>query len=138
MMQACNERGLISSEGDLTINGTCIINNEAKIIVAVYNGHSMTIMNSYADHPSNITGIVAQRHWLTGAFINEILMLKTGKCIASFDSFGSITAGTDIGRKRKSVCYKSAVICKRVGNSNELTRFILFVLTIQLHPSNAY
>ena len=134
--QKTNDKGLISSESELIINDTCILNNDATLIVSVYNSYSMTIMNSYSDHPSYKTGIVAFETWAEDIFINAIVMFNTGKCIASFDSFGSITATEK--RKRKSHCYKSACSCEKSGLLNRSTRFILCILMIQMRPSNCF
>ena len=133
--QKTNDKGLISSESELIINDTCILNNDATLIVSVYNSYSMTIMNSYSDHPSYKTGIVAFETWAEDIFINAIVMFNTGKCIASFDSFGSITAKIDSEKKRRTFCYKSAVNYKKCGVSSEVTRMILCIMMIGLLPS---
>ena len=83
--QKTNGMGLITTYGRLTINGTCIINNEAVVVLWVANPYTITLINSVFDRPSNTAGIVATVNAPVSSFLNGIHITQTGACVAPPD-----------------------------------------------------
>ena len=109
--QSNNNKGLIASYGEIMINDTCILNNEATLVVAVYNGYTMTLMNTFLDKQEYKTGTIVIENGFATSFVNALIMLKTGKCDATFDKFGDL--GGIVSKKKRSICYKSIPHCRR-------------------------
>ena len=103
--QKTNDYGLITSYSAMTINSTCILNNEATLVIAVYYGYQMTLIDTLLDDVNAKTGTIVVRDGPFTSFINALVMHETGKCVASFDSYGELTAATP--KQRKTICYKS-------------------------------
>ena len=109
--QTSNSYGLISSYSPITINNTCILNNEATLVIAVYNNFRMTLIDTFFDKENAKIGTIVVENGPATSFINALVMHETGKCIASFDSFGKLTAA--LSKQRKSICYKSPCHIRR-------------------------
>ena len=109
--QNINNYGLITSFSTLTINSTCILNNKATLVIAVYNGYQMTLIDTLLDDANAKTGTIVVRDGPFTSFINALVMHETGKCVASFDSFGEFTEA--IPKQRKTICYKSPCHVRR-------------------------
>ena len=54
--QNTNTYGLVSSSCELTIDNSCIMNNNATLVVAVYNNYKMTLINTFIDEDSSVSG----------------------------------------------------------------------------------
>ena len=109
--QSTNNYGLISSNSALTISNTCILNNEATLVIAVYNNYQMTLINTLLDDVNAKTGTFVIRDGPVTSFVNALVMYETKKCIVSFDSFEILTAA--ISKQRKTFCYKSPCHVRR-------------------------
>ena len=96
-----NNYGLISSWSPLTINNSCIFNNIATIVIAIYYNYELKLVDTYFDKENAKTGTIVVQNGPNTLFINALIMYETGKCIASFNYY------------EKAKCYKSPCNLKR-------------------------
>jgi hypothetical protein len=103
--QGTNSNGLIYAPGNLMIEGSCILENNANYIFYVWSSYTITLSNCTVDKTTNNKNLITQ-NTVTKSFILGLHHMSTQNCHSGYDSIGTLSAIPYISHPtKKSFCY---------------------------------
>jgi hypothetical protein len=85
-----DSHGIIDTDGYLTIEDSCILENKANRIFHQVSSYTITLFNCTVDLTSN-NGYLTMKNTVTKSFILALNHLSTGNCHSKYDSAGYLT-----------------------------------------------
>jgi predicted outer membrane repeat protein len=82
--------GTIDSNGNVMIEGSCILENTATYIFSQASSYTITLSNCTVDSTSN-NGYLITRNTITKSFIHALNHVSTLNCHAEYDAVGTLT-----------------------------------------------
>jgi hypothetical protein len=103
--QVSTSWGIIHTNGNLIIEYSCIIENEATNVFYVDPSNTLTLSNCTVDK-TTITGSFTIVNTVTKSFIHGLNHLSTQKCHSGYDSIGTLTAVPYVPHStKKELCF---------------------------------
>jgi hypothetical protein len=97
--------GIISANGNLNIEDSCILENTATYIFYTHNSYSITLSNCTVDKTTN-SGYLTIKNIVTKSFILGLNHISTQNCFSEYDSAGTLTAIPFVSQTAKKLfCY---------------------------------
>jgi hypothetical protein len=124
--QVSNTRGIIYTNGNLTIEDSCILENKANYIFYASSPYIITLSNCTVDSLSNSNGLMIQSI-ITKSFIHALNHMSTQNCHAEYDSVLT----------KNENCYT----CKNIHYQVRLCNFFIstwVIIFTFIHPDPSY
>ena len=100
-----NDYGTFSSNGNVVIEDSCILENNANTMFRQYSSYTFTISNCTIDSTTN-NGYLTIRNTVTKSFIFALNHMSTQNCHSGYDAIGYITLITPHQNPTKTqICY---------------------------------
>jgi hypothetical protein len=124
-----NSFGLIYAPGNLIIENSCILENDANYIFYFWSSHVITLSNCTIDKTTS-NGNLNIQNTITKSFILGLHHISTQNCYSEYDSIGILTAVPCVSRPTKKVycyCYTSKINQYQATLSDFLSSTLLFI-----------
>jgi hypothetical protein len=104
--QVSSSWGIIHTNGNMIIEDSCILENEATSIFYVDPPHTLTLSNCTVDKTTKAGGSFTIVSTVTKSFIHGLNHLSTQNCHSGYDSLGTLTAIPYVPHStKKELCY---------------------------------
>jgi hypothetical protein len=134
-------RGTICTSGNLMIEDSCILENEATYIFYTYSSYTITLSNCTVDKTTRTGNLITQKT-VTKSFILALNHMSTRNCHSEYDSAGTLTAippASPPTKKETCYCYTCKINNCQARISDFFSFICLFMFSfIQLDPSEDY
>jgi hypothetical protein len=100
-----SSQGTILTQGDLMIEDSCILENNANYIIYASSSYTLTFSNCTVDKTTTNTGILKIQNTVTESFILALNHMSTEHCSAEYDSAGNLTPIIEHPSSKKVICY---------------------------------
>jgi hypothetical protein len=129
-----DSRGTIDTDGYLTIEDSCILENKANRIFHQVSSYAITLSNCTVDSTSN-NGYLTIKNTVTKSFIHALNHISTQNCHSEYDSAGTLTPNiqTPSSSKKQRLCYTYKIFFHQCQLSDffSLTNVFIFLF---IHP----
>jgi len=125
--------GTIRSDGNLTIEYSYILENNANYIFFAMSPYTITLSNCTVDSTS-YCGSFTMQSTVTKDFILALNNMLTENCHAEYDSVGTLTVIPFISCPTMKVFWYSCKKKYHAGTSNLFSFICLFIITF-IHPN---
>jgi hypothetical protein len=98
-----DSEGTIYAYGNLKIEDSCILENEATYVFRQYSSYPITLSNCTVDSTSN-NGYLATQNTITKSFIHALNHMSTQNCHSEYDSVGTLTPIIQLSKKQMHCC----------------------------------
>jgi hypothetical protein len=125
-----NTQGTIYANGNMMIQHSCILENDATYIFCAGSNSIITVSQCTVDSTNHYNSFVLT-NTITKSFINALDHISTQNCIAEYDSVGILTVIEPPKGKKKVFC--NTCNCRAVSDFFSLT-FVFLVTFIHSNP----
>jgi hypothetical protein len=131
--QGSSSEGIISADGILNIEDSCILENTATyIFYTSSSSYTITLSNCTVDKTTN-NGYLTIKNTVTKSFILGLNHISTRNCFAEYDSAGTLTAVPFVSQTTKKIFCYTYNPCQ--GRSNFLFSLHWVFLFTFIHPN---
>jgi hypothetical protein len=116
-----DSEGTIYAYGNLMIEDSCILENEATYVFRQYSSYTITLSNCTVDSTSN-NGYLTTQNTITKSFIHALNHISTQNCHSEYDSVGTLTPIMQPSKKQVHYC-----TCGKLFNQCPYRNFFLLI-----------
>jgi hypothetical protein len=98
-----DSEGTIYAYGNVMIEDSCILENEATYVFRQYSSYTITLSNCTVDSTSN-NGYLTTQNTITKSFIHALNHMSTQNCHSEYDSVGTLTPIIQHSKKQIHCC----------------------------------
>jgi hypothetical protein len=138
--QVSTAEGIIHSDGNLVIDDSCILeNNASRIFYSDYSTYTVILSNCTVDSTTTNQNLILQ-NTVTKSFIHALNHMSTENCHIGYDAVGYLTAIPYISHTTKKIhCYTNNGIHNHARISDFFSvNWVFMVAFIHAHPSINY
>jgi hypothetical protein len=127
--------GIVSTWGDLLIEDSCILENNAKYVFYSGTSYTITLSNCTVDKTTISVGSLTLQSTVTNSFIHGLHHMSTQNCHSKYDSAGYLTVIPNISSPSKKVfCYTNKINhCQ--GNMGAFFSIAWLLIFTLIHPN---
>jgi hypothetical protein len=133
-----NSQGTIYTNGNVMIEGSCILENKATYIFRQGSSYTITLTNCTVDLTSN-NGYLTLKSTVTKSFVLALNHMSTQNCHAAYDGAGTLTAiiQTPSSSKNQIRCYTDQKIVFLLRHEDVVSLISIVIFSfIHLDASN--